>query len=86
MIFTNENLQLVLNYDTNGQKVFTDTERWEIHSAISYKINYPASKEISSRLSMKIAGALQRIKSTGYKVKLSRYTIDDNKQINLIIS
>lgn len=61
--FTNEQLLLALNYDTNSKEVLTLTERCNIHKAI----HRDADLEISLRI--KIKELIQNIKVNNYKPK-----------------
>lgn len=59
--FTNEQLLLVLNYDTNRQQVFTITERCSIHQVINGRA------ELSKSLYRTIKELLLKLKVINYK-------------------
>ncbi|MGV0830729.1 hypothetical protein ACTS9D_00720 [Empedobacter brevis] len=59
--FTEEQLLLVLNYDTNRNQVFTLTERCEIHQVINGRI------QLSKSLHRTIKELLLKLKINNYK-------------------
>ena len=76
MTFNNDQLQLVLNYDTNFKKVFGDFERMVIHSAISHKLAKSQQKDLPAQLSVRISNALAEIEKSGYVSENPRYYED----------
>ncbi len=61
--FTNEQLLLLLNYDTNSKEVLTLTERCSIHKAIH------RGADLERSLRTKIKELLLKIKVNNYKPK-----------------
>lgn len=59
-------LKLVLNYDTQGKKTFSQLERIAIHKEIC-NILFERKSTLSAELLEKIQYALQEIRLTGYK-------------------
>lgn len=73
MRFPNELLQIVLNYDTNKDCFLTIWERMAIHRSIAYKIGYGKERDLPPVLSVKIVGALDRIREMSYRPKNMLY-------------
>ncbi|MDM1138875.1 MULTISPECIES: hypothetical protein [Empedobacter] len=79
--FTIEQLLLTLNYDTNKNKVFTLTERCEIHQVINGR------KTLSKELQRTIKDLLLKLRINNYKRIFTYY--QENKittEKELIIS
>ncbi|WP_312207722.1 hypothetical protein [Empedobacter sp.] len=71
--FTNEQLLLVLNYDTNSKEVLTLTERCNIHKAIH------RGSELDRSLRTKIKELLLKIKVNNYKPKFFNWVENIDK-------
>lgn len=75
--YNEQELQLVLNFDTNKQQRLTLLERIHIHRLIVQVISLKPYK-IDEALSAKIASILIEIEHCNYKIKRKRYSFDDS--------
>lgn len=80
MTFKNDQLQLALNYDTNGKECLTFDERCEIHRAISRKMTYDKPYEFDSKSGIKIINILGEINQSGYQYRNEQYYVDPETQ------
>ncbi|MBW7838609.1 MAG: hypothetical protein H3C36_02990 [Chitinophagaceae bacterium] len=78
MKFSNDKLQLTLNYDTYADNYLEFDERMEIHHAISYKMNYGVEFNLPPKLSLKLFNALETIKNTSYQPKTAMWYEEKN--------
>lgn len=76
MTFRNDQLLLVLNYDTYGNQCLTFDERCEIHRAISRKMTYDKVYEFPQKLGMSIINTLGEISQKGYEYRNEQYYVD----------
>lgn len=82
--YSEDNILLILNYDTNGNNILTLTERCQLH-IIANDFHWNRPEQISDELKGKIAVALTEINHTGYRFTKTHYAIDREKNQLLLI-
>ncbi|MFA7448781.1 MAG: hypothetical protein WCY77_10115 [Weeksellaceae bacterium] len=76
MNFRNDQLQIVLNYDTHGRNCLKFEERCSIHKAISHKMNYDSEMVLETTISRKVKNILTEIADLKYDFKILHYFED----------
>lgn len=78
MIFRNDQLQTVLNYDTYGRQCLDFDQRVALHKAISHKMTFDKAFEFTGNLKVHIVNILGEINQNGYLCQTAVYYEDSH--------
>lgn len=76
MIYTNDILQLVMNFDTYVEPHFDLAERMAMHRSISRTLGLGTGENLPPVLSVKISKLMQTINAIGYEPRKGAYYED----------